>query len=65
MLERGTWLVPTLVAPQGVIDAAEAGTVFSPGVVEKARWGRRRPPRRGPAGDRGGGPHRDGNRLRR
>jgi imidazolonepropionase-like amidohydrolase len=25
MLERGTWLVPTLVAPQGVIDAAAAG----------------------------------------
>lgn len=37
MLEHGTWLVPTLVAPQGVIDAAEAGTTFSPGVLEKAR----------------------------
>ncbi len=36
MLERGTWLVPTLVAPQGVIDAAASGVVFSPGVLEKA-----------------------------
>ena len=36
MLERGTWLVPTLVAPQGVIDAAAAGVVFPPGVLEKA-----------------------------
>ena len=36
MLERGTWLVPTLVAPQGVIDAAAAGVTFSPGVLEKA-----------------------------
>ena len=25
MLRHGTWLVPTLVAPQGVIDAAAAG----------------------------------------
>lgn len=37
MLEGGTWLVPTLVAPQGVIDAAVSGTTFSPGVLEKAR----------------------------
>jgi imidazolonepropionase-like amidohydrolase len=37
MLAHGTWLVPTLVAPQGVIDAAEAGAAFSPGVVDKAR----------------------------
>jgi imidazolonepropionase-like amidohydrolase len=36
MLERGTWLVPTLVAPQGVIDAGAAGVVFPPGVLEKA-----------------------------
>ncbi len=36
MLARGTWLVPTLVAPQGVIDAAAAGVVFPPGVLEKA-----------------------------
>jgi hypothetical protein len=27
MTERGTWLVPTLVAPQGIIDAAEAGAM--------------------------------------
>ncbi len=36
MLDRGTWLVPTLVAPQGVIDAAAGGVVFPPGVLEKA-----------------------------
>ncbi len=37
MLRHGTWLVPTLVAPQGVLDAADAGVQFSPGVVDKAR----------------------------
>lgn len=37
MLERGTWLVPTLLAPQGVIDAIEAGAALPPAVVEKAR----------------------------
>jgi imidazolonepropionase-like amidohydrolase len=37
MVSRGTWLVPTLVAPQGVLDAAAAGVTFSPGVLEKAR----------------------------
>jgi imidazolonepropionase-like amidohydrolase len=37
MLERGTWLVPTLVAPQAVLDSADAGVVFPPGVVDKAR----------------------------
>ena len=36
MLARGTWLVPTLVAPEGVIDAAASGVVFPPGVLEKA-----------------------------
>ena len=36
MLERGTWLVPTLVAPQGVIDAAQAGAPIPPAIVEKA-----------------------------
>ncbi len=36
MLQHGTWLVPTLVAPQGVIDAAAAGVVFPPGVLDKA-----------------------------
>ena len=45
MLDRGTWLVPTLVAPQGVIDAVEAGRERSRRAV--ARQGpdaRRRPP---------------------
>ena len=37
MLERGTWFVPTLVAPQGVIDAADAGIDLGPGIAEKAR----------------------------
>jgi imidazolonepropionase-like amidohydrolase len=37
MLERGTWLVPTLVAPVNVIRAAEAGAVLPEAVVRKAR----------------------------
>ena len=37
MLERGTWLVPTLIAPRGVIRAAEAGVPIPPASVEKAR----------------------------
>lgn len=37
MLERGTWFVPTLVAPQGVLDAADAGVPLPPVVVDKAR----------------------------
>ena len=37
MLERGTWLVPTLVAPRGVIDAADAGAAIPEASVTKAR----------------------------
>jgi imidazolonepropionase-like amidohydrolase len=37
MLERGTWLVPTLIAPQGVIDAADAGVPIAESSVRKAR----------------------------
>jgi imidazolonepropionase-like amidohydrolase len=37
MRERGTWLVPTLVAPQGVIDAVEAGARVAPEMLDKAR----------------------------
>ena len=37
MLRSGTWLVPTLVAPQGVLDAVDAGASLVPAVVEKAR----------------------------
>jgi imidazolonepropionase-like amidohydrolase len=37
MLDRGTWLVPTLVAPRGVIDAAEAGAAIPAQSVAKAR----------------------------
>src|SRR5919198_1846956 len=36
MLEKGTWLVATLVAPQGVVDAAEAGAQVPEAAVEKA-----------------------------
>jgi imidazolonepropionase-like amidohydrolase len=36
MLENGTWLVPTLIAPRGVIRAAEAGVPIPPASVEKA-----------------------------
>jgi imidazolonepropionase-like amidohydrolase len=37
MLERGTWLVPTLVAPRAVLEAAAAGANLPAVVVEKAR----------------------------
>jgi imidazolonepropionase-like amidohydrolase len=36
MLARGTYLVPTLVAPQGVIDAVKAGVQLPPAVIDKA-----------------------------
>ena len=36
MLARGTWLVPTLVAPLGVIDAAAAGAAIPDASVRKA-----------------------------
>lgn len=36
MLAHGTWLVPTLVAPRGVIRAAEAGVPIPPESVAKA-----------------------------
>jgi imidazolonepropionase-like amidohydrolase len=37
MLANGTWFVPTLVAPQGVLDAVDAGVSLPPAVVDKAR----------------------------
>ena len=37
MADRGTWLVPTLLAAQGVIDSAAAGTQLPPGILEKAQ----------------------------
>src|SRR5690348_10960837 len=37
MLDRGTWLVPTLAAPRAVLTAAAAGAGLPPAVVEKAR----------------------------
>ncbi|MEO7664557.1 MAG: amidohydrolase family protein [Candidatus Limnocylindrales bacterium] len=36
MLRNGTWLVPTLVAPLGVIEAAAAGAAIPANVLEKA-----------------------------
>ena len=37
MVERGTWLVPTLLAARGVIAAAEGGMQLPPGVLDKAK----------------------------
>jgi imidazolonepropionase-like amidohydrolase len=37
MLERGTYLVPTLMAPRGVLEAAEAGMPVPPEAVEKTK----------------------------
>lgn len=37
MLERGTYLVPTLIAPRGVIEAADRGIDLPEAIVEKAR----------------------------
>ncbi|MEP6679868.1 MAG: amidohydrolase family protein [Chloroflexota bacterium] len=37
MLQRGTWLVPTLVAPQGVIRAADEGAAIPELALAKAR----------------------------
>src|SRR3954470_10692251 len=37
MLERGTWLVPTLAAPRAVLTAVAAGASLPEAVVEKAR----------------------------
>lgn len=36
MLDNGTWLVPTLLAPQGVVRAAEAGVPIPPSSLAKA-----------------------------
>jgi imidazolonepropionase-like amidohydrolase len=36
MLDRGTWLVPTLLAPQGVLDAAAGGASIPEEMVRKA-----------------------------
>ncbi len=37
MLQRGTWLVPTLSAPRAVLAAAEAGTRIEESVLRKAK----------------------------
>ncbi len=35
MLRKGTWLVPTLVAPQGIVEAMGAGAALSPSTKQK------------------------------
>ena len=37
MLDRGTWLVPTLIAPRGVLRAAEAGVALTEAAKRKAQ----------------------------
>ena len=37
MQARGTWLVPTLVAPHGVLEAAAAGAAIPESILDKAR----------------------------
>ena len=37
MLDRGTYLVPTLIAPRGVLEAAEAGIPVPPEALAKTR----------------------------
>jgi imidazolonepropionase-like amidohydrolase len=37
MLARGTYLVPTLIAPRGVLDAAAKGAAIAENVLDKAR----------------------------
>ncbi len=37
MLEKGTWLVPTLLAPRGVLRAADRGVPIPPPSLEKAK----------------------------
>lgn len=37
MLERGTWLVPTLVAPRGVLEARDAGIPVPDVFIEKSQ----------------------------
>lgn len=37
MLQRGTWLVPTLAAPRAVLAAVAAGASLPEAVIEKAR----------------------------
>ncbi len=37
MLDAGTYLVPTLIAPRGVVEAAERGVDLPPAILDKAR----------------------------
>jgi imidazolonepropionase-like amidohydrolase len=37
MLKAGTWLVPTLIATHGIVQATEAGVAIADNIVDKAR----------------------------
>ena len=65
MLRRGTWFVPTLVAPQGVLDAVGRRDQPAAGRRGQGPDGHRHPPGGLPAGRRGRRPDRDGHRQRR
>ena len=64
MLERGTWLVPTLIAPVWVLESVDAGAHDLRRVDPQGARGRRGPRRLGPAGGRRGGQGRHGHRRR-
>ena len=64
MLRRGTWFVPTLVAPQGVLDAVDAGRLPAAGGRRQGPDGDRHPPGGVPPRGRGRRPDRDGHRQR-
>ncbi len=64
MLGHGTWLVATLVAPLGVLEAVDAGRLAAAGGGRQGALRRRGAPGLVPAGRRGRGQDRDGHRLR-
>ena len=65
MLERGTYLVPTLIAPMGVLEAADRGVTVPPYAIEKTKMVIDVPPREHPSGDRRRREGGDGHRLGR
>ena len=65
MKARGTYFVPTLVAPQGVLDAVDAGAAAAAGDRRQGPDGARHPSSRLPARRGSRRPDRDGHRHRR
>lgn len=65
MLANGTWLVPTLVAPQGVLDAVAAGVPIPANNRGEGTGRHRGPSGGGPSGHRRRRPARDGHGQRR